>query len=233
MTAGLATDEDRVVGLVGDFFEAALTCLSGWRDDLAADLAAVDLGRLTVARLDELVRPYAAATLSDPAVPAYGAGFVAAIDLLPELRQHLSWWQGPGHDKLVLASRSLNKEQLDYSEFEWYRVPLQTGRAHVAGPSVDYLCCDEYTMTAALPVLVDGRFVGIAGLDLLVDDIERHLAPLLRHERDTITLVNDLGRVIYSTDLRLETGASVRGRRSRRSIRRRRFDALPLTLLVG
>ena len=232
MTRAQQREGRHAVELVDAFFGAAFDCLQGWRDDLAADLAAVDESRLTVPRLDEIVRPYAAATLSDPRIPAYGAGFVAALDLIPGVRQHLSWWQGPEHDKLTLASRSLNKTRLDYTEFEWFRVPMQTGEAHIAGPSVDYLCCDEYTMTAALPVMIADRFVGIAGLDLLVDDIERHLSPLLRRDQTKITLVNDLDRVIVSTDVRIEAGASLHRRTPPQGIHRRRCEALPMTVLL-
>lgn len=233
MTRIQQREGDRAVALVGAFFGAALDSLRGWREDLATELGAIDDGRLTVHRLDELVRPYAATTLADPRVPAYGAGFVAAVDLIPGVRQHLSWWQGPDHDKLVLASRSLNRSQLDYTEFEWFRVPMETGAAHIAGPSVDYLCCDEYTMTAALPVLVDDRFVGIIGLDLLVDDIERHLAPLLRREQTKITLINALDRVIVSTDLRIEAGASMHRTTPAKGVHRRHCESLPITLLLN
>lgn len=223
----------RAVDLVETFFGSALDCLAGWNSALVRDLEEADDGALTVSRLDDIVRPYAAITLSEPRIPVYGAGFVAASDLLAGVRQHLSWWQGPGHDKLTLASRGFNKEHLDYSEFEWYRVPMETGEPHVAGPSVDYLCCDEYTMTASMPVKIDDHFVGIIGLDLLVDHVERELTPLLRQEPGPITLVNDLDRVVISTDIDLETGASMFRRKLPKKTRRRRCGSLPLTLLVG
>jgi hypothetical protein len=65
---------------------------------------------------------------------------------------------------------------------------------------VDYLCSDEYTMTAAAPVVVDGRFVGVAGLDVLVDTVERRLTPPLRALGVPLILVNGVGRVLVSTD---------------------------------
>ncbi len=75
----------------------------------------------------------------------------------------------------MLASQSLNKENIDYSALEWYRVPMTTGEPHVAGPYVDYLCSDEYTITIAVPADVDGERIGVAGLDLLVSAVERDL----------------------------------------------------------
>ena len=224
---------DRAAEVVETFFGAALDCLAGWNASLARDLAEASAGPLPVSRLDDIVRPYAAITLSEPRIPVYGAGFVAASDLLSGVRQHLSWWQGPGRDKLALAARGFNKEQLDYREFEWYRVPMETGEPHIAGPSVDYLCCDEYTMTASMPVMIDGHFVGITGLDLLLDHVERDLAPQLRGEPGPITLVTDLDRVVISTDIDIETGASMYRRTLPKSTQRRRCGSLPLTLLVG
>lgn len=222
----------RAVDVVNDFFGSALDSLADWCDELAADLAAVPIGRLTASGLDDMVRPYAARTLADARTPAYGAGFVAATDLLPGVGQHLSWWQGPDGELLTQASRTFNTWQLDYSEFEWFRVPLLTGRPHIAGPGVDYLCCEEYTMTVAIPVLIGGRFAGIAGLDLLVDSIERRLIPLLRGEGSAITLINEFDRVILSTDLRLETGASIYRSPSDDYAHRHRCGNLPLAVVT-
>ena len=219
--------------MVRGFFDSALEGPARWHDGLVRDLSAVPYGKLTAARLDEVVRPYAAATLSDRRVPVYGAGFVAATDLLPDRRQHLSWWQGPDGGKLTLTTSSFNKERLDYSEFEWYRIPMHRRQPHIAGPSVDYLCCDEYTMTAAVPVMIGDRFLGIAGVDLLVSSVERHLLPLLRREQREITLINDMDRIILSTDLHLETGGSVHRRPTAQHTRRERCGSHPLTLLIG
>src|SRR5690606_2325741 len=145
MTATTRRRRPRAVRLVGEFFDTAFEILETWKPDFAAELAAVTQdSRLTAARLDDVVRPYAAQTLGEPRIPVYGAGFIAAIGLLHDARGHLSWWQGPDREQLSLAWSIINKEHLDYSEFEWYRVPMITGAAHLSGPSVDYLCSDEY-----------------------------------------------------------------------------------------
>ena len=123
----------------------------------------------------------------------------------------MAWWQGADRGKLVLAAQSVNKEAIDYSELEWYRVPHQTGEAHVAGPYVDYLCSDEYTITVASPVFLDGEFVGVAGLDLLIDQVERDLTPRLAPHGTDISIVNGVGRVLLSTSPHRETGDTVRG----------------------
>jgi hypothetical protein len=218
-----------VARLVCDFFDTAFAALEEWKDDFAGELAgATDGTRLTSARLDDLVRPYAATTLSETRVPVYGAGFIAAIGLLRDARGHLSWWQGPDREQLSLAWSIINKEHLDYSEFEWYRVPMITGKAHLSGPSVDYLCSDEYTMTVATPVTIRGAFAGVAALDLLVDSVERHLVPLLRRETVRATLINSSDRIIVSTDPALAAGDAI-GRAGSAE----RHSCGSLSLLVG
>ena len=200
------------VSLVTEYFGRAIDSLAAWTEIFADDLRrARSTGPVTTEVLDELVEPYARRTFDELDLPVYGAGFIAALDSLADARSHLAWWQGADRAKLVLASQSVNKEHIDYSELEWYRVPQSTGHPHVAGPYVDYLCSDEYTITIAAPVALDGEFVGVAGLDLLIDQVERDLLPRLRAFGDDISIVNGVGRVLLSTSARRETGDSIRG----------------------
>ncbi|RZS59752.1 cache domain-containing protein [Microcella putealis] len=198
--------------IVADYFGQAIDELEGWKARFATELAAARArGPVTTDVLDALVAPYALRTFDALALPVYGSGFIAALDSLSDARSHLAWWQGADRGKLVLAAQSVNKEAIDYSELEWYRVPHQTGEAHVAGPYVDYLCSDEYTITIASPVFLDDEFVGVAGLDLLIDQVERDLTPKLAPHGADISIVNGVGRVLLSTSPHRETGDTVRG----------------------
>ncbi|MEJ1089880.1 cache domain-containing protein [Microbacterium sp. Mu-80] len=200
--------------IVEDYFGAPIRTLLSWVDPCARELADVlRSDPLTRAKLDAVVAPYASRTLGDADAPVYGAGFIAAIDLLADARGHLAWWQGAERRKLVLASQTVNKEHIDYSELEWYRMPMSTLQPHVAGPYVDYLCSDEYTITIAVPAVADGRALGVAGLDLLVAEVERELTPRFAALGAQVTLTNGVGRVVVSTDPRCATGDSVRGSR--------------------
>jgi hypothetical protein len=202
----------RPVEIVTDYFGQAIAELETWKAELASDLRSARLrGPVTTDVLDSLVAPYANRTFELLQLPVYGSGFIAALDSLADARSHLAWWQGADRAQLVLASQSVSKEHIDYSELEWYRVPQSTGIAHVAGPYVDYLCSDEYTITVATPVSVDGEFVGVAGLDLLIDQVERDLLPRLAEFGDDISIVNGVGRVLLSTSPHRETGDSIRG----------------------
>ncbi|UNK69551.1 cache domain-containing protein [Microbacterium sp. H1-D42] len=200
--------------IVEDYFGSPIQQLLGWVDPCARQLADVlQAGALTRAKLDAIVEPYASQTLGLRDVPVYGAGFIATLDLLADAHSHLAWWQGDERRKLVLASQTVNKEYIDYSELEWYRVPMSTLLPHVAGPYVDYLCSDEYTITIAVPAIADGRALGVAGLDLLVAEVERELTPRFAALGLQVTLTNGVGRVVVSTDPRCATGDSVRGSR--------------------
>lgn len=225
----MMTPTDRTIraaaAIVEDYFSGPITRLLAWNAPFADEVAeAQRSGPLTSARLDALVEPHALATLDLRDAPVYGAGFIAAIDLLADARSHLAWWQGDDRRQLVLASQSLNKEHIDYSALEWYRVPMTSGEPHVAGPYVDYLCSDEYTITIAVPVEVDDIRIGVAGLDLLVAAVERELLPRFSALGPQVTLTNGVGRVVVSTDPRCATGDSVRGSR---------LEALPRVACPG
>lgn len=210
MTAASATE--RGAGVVASYFAAHLPRLAAHADAMATTIAGHDRGSLTASRIDDLIEPHAFDLLDHPDEPVYGAGFIAATDLLADAPSHLAWWQGADRRRLVFPAQSV-KQAIDYRDLEWFRVPATTGEPHVAGPYVDYLCSDEYTMTAAAPVLVDGRFIGVAGLDVLVDTVERRLTPALRALGVPLILVNGVGRVLVSTDPRFTAGDVLRAGR--------------------
>lgn len=223
---------DSAAHIVREYFLDPIHVLEGWVGTIAHEIeTARGAGSLTRSKLDAIVEPHALHTLATPTVPVYGAGFIAAIDLLADARNHLAWWQGADRRQLVLASQSVNKEHIDYSELEWFRVPLTTGLPHVAGPYVDYLCSDEYTITLAVPVRLGEEFAGVAGLDILIDSVERDLVPRLRTLGSEVTLVNGVGRVIVSTDPQWATGDSVRGSRLA-ELPRRACDGVALDVIV-
>ncbi|PPF34603.1 cache domain-containing protein [Pseudoclavibacter sp. AY1H1] len=196
--------------LLDDYFRSTLDVLETLSRDLGAVLGDLESrGELSDRRLDELVEPLALAVFTRTWPAAFGAGFVASLDLRGPSRGHLSWWQGPMRSQLRLAAQTPSREHIDYSGFEWFRVPRETGEGHVAGPHVDYLCSDEYTLTVSMPVWNGRRFLGVVAMDLLVDDVERELLPALREFGD-VSVVNAAQRVLASTESRLAPGDSVR-----------------------
>ena len=60
----------------------------------------------------------------------------------------------------------------DYTHWDWFALPRDTGQRAVAGPYVDYLCSDEYSLTLSAPVTVGGRFIGVAAADVYLRRFE-------------------------------------------------------------
>ncbi|WP_430592272.1 cache domain-containing protein [Humidisolicoccus flavus] len=203
---------ERAGALVCDYFGQAFTLLDELTPRISHNIrVASSVAPLTAARLDILIEPFAKEALNFTGIKLHGAGFIAAIDFLTDAQSHLAWWQGPQHSKLVLASQSVNKEHIDYSGLEWYRVPATTGAIHVAGPYVDYLCSDEYTVTVAAPVIQESRFIGVTAIDVLVDTVEGSLVEPMAAIANNLTLINGVGRVVLSTDPEQATGMAIRG----------------------
>jgi hypothetical protein len=141
-----------------------------------------------------------------------GAGFVAARNALSDRPLYLAWWQGD--DRRLLAEPTLSAtETFDYTRRPWFSRPELTGRPHLTGPYVDFVCTDEYTVTATAPVVVGGRMVGVVGADTLVETLEGMLLPGLRSAG--ATLVNEHGRAVVSADPHVGPGERVDGGRAR------------------
>ena len=185
---------------------ADVTALFDWlfgvAEAMRAELAPIfAAGPVTAESVVAAVAPHAAGLLERDLV--LGGGFVAARDALADQPLYLAWWQGESRQLLGFAGAP-GGDPLDYTTREWFRVPAETGALHVAGPYVDYVCTDEYVVTSTLPVVVDGRMVGVTGADMLVESLERHLLPALR-EADA-SLLGHSGRVVVSADHRLAPG---------------------------
>ena len=130
-----------------------------------------------------------------------GAGFVAAVGLLASERWWLEWFvrEDDGRpNRLEVPTDPVAMGFHDYEPLAWYAVPRDTGRRHVTGPYVDSLCTEDYTLTFSQPVLVDGRFVGVAGADIGVRAAERTLLPVLRSSAKRLAVVNADGRTLAS-----------------------------------
>jgi hypothetical protein len=141
-----------------------------------------------------------------------GAGFVAAPGALTDQEFGFGWWtrDGDATEQLVISFDPASDEFLDYTRQSWFTVPRDTGRRHINGPYVDYLCTDEYTLTFTVPVSGPRAFAGVVGADIYVREFEHAVLPKLRALGEPAALVNAQGRVIVSTSARQATGSLVR-----------------------
>ncbi|AIJ21170.1 hypothetical protein AMETH_1078 [Amycolatopsis methanolica 239] len=166
-------------------------------------------GPVRAADLDAL-RPDVLAALGERVV---GAGFIAAPDALADQRFGFEWWTctpGGPPAQLFISLDPASDHFLDYTRQSWFTVPRDSGRRHITGPYVDYLCTDEYTLTFTVPVLRDGAFAGVVGADVFVHEFERLLLPKLRRVDGRAAVINAQGRVIAANTARQATGSLVR-----------------------
>nr|WP_243766987.1 cache domain-containing protein [Streptomyces sp. GC420] len=143
-----------------------------------------------------------------------GLGFVAAHGLLDDVPACLEWWQTGADGDVHPLLLNLDPEHSayhDYTHWDWFTLPRDTGQRAVAGPYVDYLCSDEYSLTLSAPVTVGGRFMGVAAADVYLRRFEAVVVPLLQRLPGPARLVNARGRVAASTDPRHLGGSLTKG----------------------
>ncbi|MFF9019688.1 PDC sensor domain-containing protein [Streptomyces eurythermus] len=213
--AAVATEsERRVAAQVGGALEAVFEAVAATRAETTALLRRVAAeGRRPVSRDLAALRPGLHARLARDAIVS-GAGFVAAPGLLADAPVWLEWWQS-GADgvvrPLLLDLDPGRSAYSDYTHWDWFALPRDTGRRAVAGPYVDYLCSAEYSLTVSEPVCAQGRFAGVAAADVYLRHFEAAVLPLLRGLPRPAHLVNAHGRVAASADAAHLAGSLTRG----------------------
>ncbi|MEY9968624.1 hypothetical protein ABIA33_006708 [Streptacidiphilus sp. MAP12-16] len=142
-----------------------------------------------------------------------GTGFVASPGLLADVPAWMEWWQtrvGGGVQPMLLDLDPATSAYSDYTHWDWYALPRDTGERAVSGPYVDYLCSDEYSLTLAVPVRLDGVFSGVAAADVYLRHFEAAAGPALAGIPGPAYLVNPRGRVAASNTPAHLAGSLVR-----------------------
>ncbi|MFJ9817345.1 cache domain-containing protein [Streptomyces sp. NPDC101151] len=214
-TATLDADaEGRVASQVGDALETVFEAVAATRADTAALLAkAAAQGRRPASADLAALRPGLHQRLTRQDLVS-GVGFVAAPGLLSDVPAWLEWWQtGADGDvrPLLLDLDPGHSAYSDYTHWDWFALPRDTGCRAVAGPYVDYLCSDEYSLTLSVPVEIEGRFAGVAAADVYLRHFEAAVLPLLRQLSRPARLVNARGRVAASADPAHLAGSLTKG----------------------
>lgn len=139
----------------------------------------------------------------DGSTAAQGHGFIAAPGMVDGLERYLYWFQvGDPPRRLRLNFDPQDVNVYDYLEMDWYCLAEQHRRAVCHGPWVDYTGSDQFVLTTAVPVERGGRFLGVAGGDLLVTRLEAALVPRLRRVAVETVLVNAERQVVMSNAAR-------------------------------
>jgi hypothetical protein len=213
LTHPVALAEDPGVAAIVELVGAVAGEAFGLATRIAAEVTEV-FGRQDAVRRTDLagVGALALPSLSDPAGRIQGAGYVAAVDALADSRWWLEWFmlRNGSAERLLADTDPRGENFYDYGSLPWYEIPRATGRRHITGPYVDYLCTDDYTLTFTVPVLDGDRFVGVAGADVKVFTFEKAVLPCLRASHRTMAIVNAQGRVVLSNSARHVSGTLLR-----------------------
>ncbi|MFJ8792553.1 cache domain-containing protein [Streptomyces sp. NPDC102462] len=206
--------EERVAARVGAVLEAVFDAVAQTRADTAELLTRVAArGRPPVCADLAALRPGLHLRLARQELVC-GIGFIAAPGLLGDVPAWLEWWQTSAEGDVRPLAPLLDPERsayADYTHWDWFALPRDTGLRAVVGPYVDYLCSAEYILTLSAPVRVAGRFTGVAAADVRLRDFEAAALPLLRRLPGPAHLVNARGRVAASADPAHLAGSLTRG----------------------
>jgi GntR family transcriptional repressor for pyruvate dehydrogenase complex len=204
------------VQAVERWFEKAFARLDGMNDDFRTLLEqgssrSDDVARIARANRDGL-KKRARRYLRDHA-RADGAGLIFTRSSTGKGRGVIEWWERD-------ATHSVNRYSFgvdptvdrfyDYEKLEWFTASFESGRHWVTGPYIDYLGVDKYVVTFTAQSSVHGRPVGVAAVDMLLDDFERELLPILNGYAGPAALVSSHGSVLVSSTGEFVTGNLVR-----------------------
>ena len=139
-----------------------------------------------------------------------GLGFVADPTAFPDLGG-LQWWcrSGPGGAirRLVVSIDPGSLDFYDYTVAPWFVGTRAGSGAHVTGPYVDATGTNEYVITFSEAIVDSGRFLGVAGVDVLVGTLQSVMHPAMRAIRGDACLVDEEGLVIVTNTPHLLAGA--------------------------
>ena len=148
-------------------------------------------------RLSEIATQY---LTNQPATD--GVGLIFQRELVDPSSPALEWWirDGEQFHRQEFDNDPSSPRFYDYEQLEWFRGGFGAEARTIAGPYIDYLGVDEYITTWTIPLIVGLETVGVVGMDLKVDTLEKCLIPILRKAPNSrAALVNEGGRVIVST----------------------------------
>lgn len=132
---------------------------------------------------------------------ADGAGMIFNPDRIAVAEQLIQWQvrnQDGGFEPYGFVFDSDSTDYYDYMRLPWFDTPRRTGEPTLSGPYLDYLGVDDYVLTATVPVVSGEVFIGLAGADIRVSDLERMVLSRCKGFRTPMALVTAEDRIVCS-----------------------------------
>ncbi|MBH3427134.1 cache domain-containing protein [Pseudomonas alkylphenolica] len=158
-------------------------------------------GRQPVAKDLALLRPAIDRQLLATGAFGCGGGVILEPGSLADREMHLEWWYLADAGKTLPLRPNFDRRRenfYDYTAAPWFSRPRESGTSSVEGPYVDLYGTNMYVLTFTMPIFVQGQFIGVAGLDLSLHNVERMLVRSLMRLAHEAVLISADGRVIAS-----------------------------------
>jgi hypothetical protein len=167
-------------------------------------------GELTEAALEPLVGSIERVILSRKLLA--GHGFVAAPETVEGRERYLLWLQrSAGGTRRLRPNFDLGDVDVyDYLTMDWYTAARDRRAPVVCGPYLDYSGADLFVLTMTVPVVAGDRFIGVAGADLLVREVEDWLVHELAAVGGEAMIVSAERTVIAANSPRWAPGERLR-----------------------
>ncbi|MCL2780735.1 MAG: hypothetical protein FWD74_04475 [Actinomycetia bacterium] len=160
------------------------------------------------------LQPLIQTVLDDFSGLVTGAGFVAEPGVLCDCEYWVEWrmeWQGTFRRLEVSLDDPAGFDRYDYLHAAWFHRPRSGDTSTLTGPYVDLGGLNKYLVTLTIPVRDGESFLGVVGVDILVDRIEAVLRQMSRAMNVATTILNADGRVIAASVPQLHPGALAHG----------------------
>jgi hypothetical protein len=168
--------------LVVDYIERALSSLRRLAAELTVVADSAEAGVLDDASMGPIIDVIRESLAESQDL--IGLGFSAERGVVDHNDNYLLWFQksaSTGSRRLVLNLDSEDSDFYNYHDTVWFSGARLSGQPSIYGPYLDYAGADRAVYTVAVPVLVAGRFAGVAGGDLDVEVVERRVGRILEH----------------------------------------------------
>lgn len=158
-------------------------------------------GRQPAAKDLALLRPVIDEQLLATGAFGCGGGVIVEPGCMADREMHLEWWYLADGGKTLPLRPNFDRRRenfYDYTNMPWYARPRDSSSSCVEGPYVDLYGTNMYVLTFTMPIIVEGRFIGVAGLDLSLHNVEKMLIRSLLGLTNEAVLISTEGRVIAS-----------------------------------